>query len=91
MAEDMLLSRVIEIFMRTQSGLKTSFRSVTVECGSWNSAYQYVMGENGDAKEVNMFSVSLKDMENVKCDQDGKGRVVIHIGSGILKEGKCQS
>ena len=90
MTDDTLISKMTEVFLRTQGGFKTDFKSVTIECGSWNSAYQYIVGDNGDAKEVNAFSVSLKSMHFIECAQDGSGKVVIHIDRNILEESQCQ-
>ena len=91
MSEDVLRSKMAEVFVRTQRGFKTNFESVTVNCGSWKSVYQYIMGENGEAKDINALSARLKDMDSIECMEDGGGRVVVHIGTGILKDNECQS
>jgi len=75
-------------FSRVQ-GREREFSSITVECGSWFSAYQYVYEKDpSTGKDVTDFSTDIKSMDNVECVEDGKGKVIFTINGDIIKREK---
>ena len=75
-----------ETFRRIQVGTTVGFTWIRMECGSWKSAYEYMHGESPlGVAEVARFKADVKELDNVKWKETGKGHIVIEIKVDILK------
>lgn len=66
--------KVDAIFERNKSS-----NIITIECGSWMSLCEYIMGDGPTAKQVTDFSDYAKGNARFKCLQTGGGVLKVEI------------